>query len=301
MFAARPLLPLVIGLTCLGCLTCLTWAPAAAAAATIELTPAGDEICCDPSDYAIRGYRFTVSEGFSAYGVEWLIELPAGASIAARVRGPADELLLEGPPTVGDGTEQWYRAEFEYTFEVGQTYDVLVYVAAPNEALFRRSAGNCCDNVIPPYLTAVESRSSQGEVDGPSTTYNTWPAFMRLVLDAPDSDGDGVADAADACPDTPAGELVGADGCPMASDTTGDATTGDTSGAPPPTSDTGAPGPTDAASTGDTGGTMNSGDDAATAGGAPEAGGCGCTSAPAGLPWAMATLLAIRRPRRKKS
>ncbi len=37
----------------------------------------------------------------------------------------------------------------------------------------------------------------------------------RRVAVGPDADGDGVADAQDRCPNTPAGQRVGADGCPV--------------------------------------------------------------------------------------
>lgn len=81
--------------------------PTAARAAPLELTPAGEEQCCFPSDYSIRGYRFTANEAFTAYGIEWWVEVPAGAMIAARVRDPEGALLLEGEPTVGDGVDGW--------------------------------------------------------------------------------------------------------------------------------------------------------------------------------------------------
>lgn len=303
---------LLLGLT-------LALAPLSASAAAIELTPEGDEICCDPSDYSIRGYRFTVAEPFTAYGIEWWVELPAGAAIAARIYGPGDALLLAGEPTLGDGSEQWYRAEFNYDFAIGETYDVLVYLDAPNEALFRRSSGACCDYAVPPYLTAVESRSSSAEIDGPSTTYNVWPAYMRLVLDAPDSDGDGVADPADACPDSPLGEPVDATGCPEGQATTGPADTGPADTGPAEaTGDepTSAPDPTggpDASSGGGTGGT---GGDAPGPGSASAASdpttpittqadqphgddGCSCTTAGPRAPWLLLALAAPLRRRRR--
>lgn len=289
----------------LGLPAVLAAAPLTASAATIELTPEGDEICCDPSDYSIRGYRFTVAEGFIGYGIEWWVQLPAGASIAARIYGPNDSLLLAGEPTIGDGSESWYRAVFNYEFAAGETYDVLVYLDAPNEALFRRSSGACCDYAVPPHLTAVESRSSSAEVDGPSTTYNVWPAYMRLVLDAPDGDGDGVSDADDACPDSPAGEPVDAAGCPEEQVTTGaEATSAAATTDEPPdaTSDATSGSPTG----GGTGGAAS--DTAASAGpttpittqaDVDDDGekGCGCVTSDASAPWLLLAVPALLRRR----
>ncbi|TDB61345.1 fibrobacter succinogenes major paralogous domain-containing protein [Arundinibacter roseus] len=55
------------------------------------------------------------------------------------------------------------------------------------------------------------------------TTQSTWaqttvtlPAACQNCPTGPDSDGDGVPDATDACPGTPAGTPVGANGCPTA-------------------------------------------------------------------------------------
>lgn len=282
------------------CLLAAVAVPTAASAAPIELTPAGDEVCCQPSEYSIRGYRFTVSEAFTAYGIEWWVQVPVGATMAARIRDLEGTLLLEGEATPGNGVDDWLRAPFEFAFEAGQTYEVLVYTDAPDDVLFRHSSGGCCDYPVPPLLTAVTSVSNQGEDDTPSTTYNVWPAYMRLITDAPDGDGDGVADGADACPDTAPNEPVGADGCPMAADT-GSAGTGEGG-----TTQDGGTASTAGSGGSEAGASTNAGaDDEGSSGAVPSAGGadstgCGCRNAgtiPA--PWLAIAIVALTRGRRR--
>jgi len=206
----------------------------AEAATIIDLTPAGPEVCCDDPDYGVKGYRFTVAQSFTAYAGEWLLELPAGSTMAARVRDGEGTLLLEGSVAEGDGTEQWYASDFEFTFEAGGVYEVVFFLDAPNDAQFRRKTEDYSGYDVPPYLLDLESRSRSGEEDGPTTTYNSWPPFMRLVLDAPDADGDGVADGDDACPEQPADPPdADGDGCSDPApdpDTSGDADGGESDG-----------------------------------------------------------------------
>ena len=92
--------------------------PRLVSAAEIELAPEGDEICCDDPDYGVKGYRFTVAQSFTAYGAEWLLEVPGGTTAAARVWSAEGSLLMEGTIAVGDGTEQWVRSDFAFDFEL---------------------------------------------------------------------------------------------------------------------------------------------------------------------------------------
>lgn len=203
--------------------------PGVASAAEIELAPQGDEICCDDPDYGVKGYRFTVAQAFTAYGARWLLEVPSGTTAAARIWDGDGALLAEGSVAVGDGSEQWYESSFAFEFEVGRTYEVVFFLEAPNLAQFRRSAGDHSGYDVLPYLTAVESRARWGESDGATETWNSWPPYMTLVLDAPDADADGVPDPDDACPDDAPTTDEDGDGCedpPPDPEETGSSTTG---------------------------------------------------------------------------
>jgi uncharacterized protein (TIGR03382 family) len=177
----------------------------------VDFTPAGDELCCDDPDYGVKGYRFTAARTFTGYEAQWLVEVPAGTSAEARIWDTNGNLLQEGSTAIGDGTEQWISSAFEFTFEAGQTYEVVFFLEAPDDAQFRRITGAPFIYEVLPYLVDVQSRSRYGHEDGPTTTYNTWPPYMRLSLDAPDADGDGVSDDSDMCPAEPA-EPPDADG-----------------------------------------------------------------------------------------
>lgn len=209
---------------------------------------------------------------------------------------------------VGDGTEQWVSSEFRFTFEAGQTYEVLFFLQAPDEAQFRRKVDGWSGYDVLPYLVDVESRSRYGHDDGPTTTYNTWPPFMRLVLDAPDADGDGVADPDDACPDDPAAPPdADGDGCsdppPPEDPSTSSGGPGGDDGATPDDDDSG-PGPGDPdepSEPGDATGTSPGGETSGTGDGSDPAGtsdsgGCSVgATAPASLSLVLLALGGTRR------
>src|SRR3546814_19343709 len=64
-------------------------------------------------------------------------------------------------------------------------------------------------------------RSTRTDTLVPYTTLFRSPKGAQITVDgcpSADSDGDGIPDALDKCPATPAGVSVGADGCPLDSD-----------------------------------------------------------------------------------
>lgn len=143
------------------------------------------------SNYALRGYTFETLKEFTIYGAEWHINLPPEAHIAFRIWGDDNVPLFVGHPAAGTGASGWHAAPVEFTFEQGKSYDVGFYLDAPDDVEFTRvsNTGNYPDQE---WITELSSRSNQSDSDSDFSTYNTWPSRMRLHLDAPDADADGV-------------------------------------------------------------------------------------------------------------
>ena len=74
------------------------------------------------------------------------------------------------------------------------------------------------DHSLTNYLAVVGLQLAFGETDQEQAVYAPEPAPKKEAYTPSDTDGDGVVDANDRCPNTPAGWEVGVDGCPLDAD-----------------------------------------------------------------------------------
>ena len=85
-----------------------------------------------------KGYRFTTLTEFSIDGVAWLMTLPVGGYVEAKVYDTTGTVLATGTQTFGDGTEQWYRSDINFDFASGVEYTIDLYTNRADSALMYR-------------------------------------------------------------------------------------------------------------------------------------------------------------------
>jgi hypothetical protein len=92
-------------------------------------------------------------------------------------------LLVQGSNASGDGTEQWYQSDVNYTFQSGQTYTISFYTDRSASSLFdRKSASH--NYSVDGLVANVYSRSGGSGGDNGNELYptstNSWFPFQRL-------------------------------------------------------------------------------------------------------------------------
>jgi len=148
--------------------------------------------------------------------------IDAGTGDLASLRGASAVIIVSDGLDVGDATAAAQRMKKAYGDRVC-IYPVLIGNDADGErAMDKIAAAGECGFAV----TADEVR------DGIGMAAFVQEVFLKeaMMADKPappskpkplDSDGDGVIDAKDKCPDTPRGVEVGADGCPFDTDMDG--------------------------------------------------------------------------------
>ena len=127
----------------------------------VDLTPpSGTLVQTNAPGWAMKGYLVTAQQNVTITALQWWIVLPAGVSVAARIYNNAGTLVASGPAVFGNGTEQWYQSNVNFTFVTGQTYTVAFYHSACTSGTFDRKDNLTQGFNVLPQFTAVNSRSN---------------------------------------------------------------------------------------------------------------------------------------------
>lgn len=139
---------------------------------------------------------------------------------------------LDGNGNASDADVDHYRLDLVYNFlngrwqpyiSAGAAFTDYSYDAGTDNGDYQGSVGAGLKLFMTPSLfVRGDARALPGEGSRTDAIYTVSIGYLfgqsAAVAGVADSDGDGVADEADRCPNTPAGTPVDTDGCPLDSD-----------------------------------------------------------------------------------
>ena len=152
----------------------------------LDLTPSsGSVIQTDDPYWPNKGYKFLASQSFTISGGAWYFSLVSGGTTRMNIYNSSGTLLAQGSNASGDGTEQWYQSDIDYTFQSGQTYTISFYTDRSASSLFDRKISShnySVDGIVANvYSVSGGSGGNNGNETYPTLT-NSWFPFQRLYV-----------------------------------------------------------------------------------------------------------------------
>jgi hypothetical protein len=149
---------------------------------TVDLTPTtGTLVDSEDTPYwHTKGYQLMPVADTHVVGLEWWIDQPSSGWIAARLYNSSFGVIATGTQTWGSNVEQWYRSDINYTLLEGQTYYLVCYNSAADDAVFDYKETPSMPFTVGGYFTNVQSRSTMDDTF-PSDV-NWWAPFMRVII-----------------------------------------------------------------------------------------------------------------------
>jgi len=148
----------------------------------VDLTPSTGSSTSRTVSRAVMGYRFTATQTFSITRLDWWIDLPSSASIAARIYDDAGTEVATGSVATGANQEQWYGSTVAYTFESGSRYTVAMYHSDLGAGSFDAKENPTQGYTLAPFVSEVESRSTAGTWGGGDFgDADEYPAFDSAI------------------------------------------------------------------------------------------------------------------------